>query len=86
MEETSEEDLKSLVALSETEKAVALFWSTLIPGLDTKTLRYVKDESSRHFFADAQIADPSLGPTRIFSTTVGIAYSLSRCYYFFEKS
>ncbi|GAW19486.1 hypothetical protein ANO14919_089730 [Xylariales sp. No.14919] len=39
MEEASEEDLKSWEALSETEKTVASLWSTLIPGLNAKTLR-----------------------------------------------
>lgn len=43
MEDASEEDLKSWEALSETEKTIASQWSTLIPGLNAKT---VKPESN----------------------------------------
>ncbi|KAB5547425.1 alpha-aminoadipate reductase [Coniochaeta sp. 2T2.1] len=43
MEDASEEDLKSWEALSETEKTMASQWSTLIPGLNAKT---VKPEST----------------------------------------
>ncbi len=39
MEDASEEDLKSWEALSETEKTIATQWSTLIPGLNAKTIR-----------------------------------------------
>ncbi|KAH7318213.1 alpha-aminoadipate reductase [Stachybotrys elegans] len=39
MEDASEEDLKSWEALSETEKTIATQWSTLVPGLNAKTLR-----------------------------------------------
>ncbi|KAI8666078.1 Alpha-aminoadipate reductase [Fusarium keratoplasticum] len=38
-EDASEEDLKSWEALSETEKTLATQWSTLIPGLNAKTIR-----------------------------------------------
>lgn len=38
-EDASEEDLKSWEALSETEKTIASQWSTLIPGLNAKTIR-----------------------------------------------
>ncbi|RSL78108.1 hypothetical protein CEP51_008493 [Fusarium floridanum] len=38
-EDASEEDLKSWEALSETEKTPATQWSTLIPGLNAKTIR-----------------------------------------------
>ncbi|KAJ4208570.1 large subunit of alpha-aminoadipate reductase [Fusarium falciforme] len=38
-EDASEEDLKSWEALSETEKTLATRWSTLIPGLNAKTIR-----------------------------------------------
>jgi L-aminoadipate-semialdehyde dehydrogenase len=41
-EDASEEDLKSWEALSETEKTLATQWSTLIPGLNAKTIRYVE--------------------------------------------
>lgn len=39
MEDASEEDLKSWEALSETEKTIATQWSTLIPGLNAKTVK-----------------------------------------------
>ncbi|KAJ6442339.1 L-2-aminoadipate reductase large subunit [Purpureocillium lavendulum] len=39
MEDASEEDQKSWEALSETEKTIASQWSTLIPGLNAKTVR-----------------------------------------------
>jgi len=39
MEDASEEDLKSWEALSETEKTIASQWSTLIPGLNAKTVK-----------------------------------------------
>ncbi|KAI0485188.1 alpha-aminoadipate reductase [Xylariaceae sp. FL0804] len=39
MEDASEEDLKSWDALSEMEKTIATQWSTLIPGLNAKTVR-----------------------------------------------
>lgn len=39
MEDASEEDQKRWEALSETEKAVASQWSTLIPGLNAKTIK-----------------------------------------------
>ncbi|RMJ12310.1 hypothetical protein CDV36_008044 [Fusarium kuroshium] len=38
-QDASEEDLKSWEALSETEKTLATQWSTLIPGLNAKTIR-----------------------------------------------
>lgn len=41
-EDASEEDLKNWEALSETEKTLATQWSTLIPGLNAKTIRYVE--------------------------------------------
>lgn len=41
MEEASEEDLKSWESLSETEKTIATQWSTLIPGFNAQTVRYV---------------------------------------------
>lgn len=37
----SEEDLKSWEALYETEKTLVTQWSTLIPDLNAKTIRYV---------------------------------------------
>ena len=40
--DTSEEDVKSWEALSETEKDMASHWSALIPGLNKKTTRYVR--------------------------------------------
>ncbi|KAF7552462.1 hypothetical protein G7Z17_g4297 [Cylindrodendrum hubeiense] len=43
VEDASEEDLKSWEALSETERTIASQWSTLIPGLNAKT---VKSESN----------------------------------------
>ncbi|KAI0009601.1 alpha-aminoadipate reductase [Xylariaceae sp. FL0662B] len=43
MEDASEEDLKSWEALSETEKTIALQWSTLIPGLNAKTIKPESD-------------------------------------------
>ncbi|RYP92593.1 hypothetical protein DL770_001235 [Monosporascus sp. CRB-9-2] len=43
IEDALEEDLKSWEALSETEKTIASQWSTLIPGLNAKT---VKPESN----------------------------------------
>ncbi|KAI6784603.1 L-2-aminoadipate reductase large subunit [Emericellopsis cladophorae] len=39
MEDASEEDLKSWEKLSETEKTIATQWSTLIPGLNAKTIK-----------------------------------------------
>ena len=78
MEEASEEDLKSWESLSETEKAVATLWSTLIPGLNAKTLRYVLDGCSQRT-ANRQKADSYLGQNRISSTAVDTAYSHSKC-------
>ena len=49
MEDASEEDLKSWEALSETEKTIATQWSTLIPGLNAKTIKYVMDQSNPRF-------------------------------------
>ncbi|KAF6822859.1 L-2-aminoadipate reductase large subunit [Colletotrichum plurivorum] len=43
MEDASEEDQKSWDALSETEKSIASQWSTLIPGLNAKTIRAESD-------------------------------------------
>ncbi|QPH04919.1 putative secondary metabolism biosynthetic enzyme [Epichloe festucae Fl1] len=40
MESASEEDLKSWEALSEMERTIALEWSTLIPGLNAKTVKH----------------------------------------------
>lgn len=39
MEDASEADLKSWEALNETEKTIATQWSTLIPGLNAKTIK-----------------------------------------------
>lgn len=41
MEDASEEDQKSWDALSDTEKTVAAYWSSLIPGLNAKLIKYV---------------------------------------------
>ncbi|KAH7367788.1 alpha-aminoadipate reductase [Plectosphaerella cucumerina] len=42
-EDASEEDIKSWEALSETEKTIATQWSTLIPGLNAKTIKPESD-------------------------------------------
>lgn len=45
-EDALEEDLKSWEALSETEKTIASQWSTLIPGLNPKTVKYVDQNNA----------------------------------------
>lgn len=51
-EDALEEDLKSWESLSETEKAIASQWSTLIPGLNAKTVRWVSQRHAPHLEAD----------------------------------
>jgi L-aminoadipate-semialdehyde dehydrogenase len=52
MEDASEEDLKSWEALSETEKTIASQWSTLIPGLNAKTVKYADQSYALQIKAD----------------------------------
>lgn len=49
MQDASKEDLESWESLSETEKTIATQWSTLIPGLNAQTVRYVSTHVSTLF-------------------------------------
>lgn len=83
-EDASEEDLKSWESLSETEKTIATQWSTLIPGLNAKMVRYASTDSSyiHHFNTDPRFP----GQTQVSSTAVATVFLLSNCYLIFARN
>lgn len=83
-EDASEEDLKSWESLSETEKTIATQWSTLIPGLNAKMVRYDSTDSSDMYHLNTD--PPFPGRTQVSSTAVATVFLPNNCYSTFARN